>query len=219
MIPDLIPGQVVFVAGPVASGKTYLLQKWAERESHVLLLDNAGDHIDNPNFDHIWGNPRSLVERLDRDDVSSGFRVAYHPTASVEEGFDWCMSAVWQLDMPRFFFIDEMWELMSPQFQHPKMKVINKYARKANALGVIGSTQRLSDVHKDFTSAARMSILFQTSEANDIGAIRDRWGRDVEDALRGLRPLLYSDETGQVQQTPQAVLIKRGMGFEVIDVG
>lgn len=219
MIPDLIPGQVVFVAGPVASGKTYLLQKWAERETHELLLDNAGDHIDNPNFEHIWGNPRALAERLQRDDVTNGFRICYHPAQSVEEGFDWCMSAIWQLPMPRYFFIDEMWELMSPQFQHPKMKVINKYARKANALGVIGSTQRLSDVHKDFTSAARLSILFRTEEANDLGAIRDRWGRDVEDALRGLRPLLYSDETGAVQQTPQAVMIKRGMGFEVIEVG
>lgn len=218
MIPDLIPGQVVFVAGPVASGKTYLLQKWAERETHVLLLDNAGDHIDNPNFEHIWGNPRAIAERLGQEDTAKGFRIAYHPT-HVEEGFDWCMSSVWQLSMPRYFFIDEMWELMSPQFQHPKMKVINKYARKANALGVIGSTQRLSDVHKDFTSAARVSILFRTEEANDLGAIRDRWGKDVENALRGLRPLLYRDETGEVEQTPQAVMIKRGMGFEVIEVG
>lgn len=219
MIPDLIPGQLVFVSGPVASGKTYLLQKWAERETHVLLLDNAGDHIDNPNFEHIWGNPRALAERLGRDDIDRGFRVAYHPTSSVEEGFDWCMSSIWQLSMPRFFFIDEMWELMSPQFQHPKMKLINKYARKANALGVVGSTQRLSDVHKDFTSAARMSILFHTEEANDVGAIRERWGRDVESALHNLRPLIYWDETGIVEQTPQVVKINRGQGFEVIDVG
>lgn len=219
MIPELVPGQLVFVAGPVASGKTYLLQKFAERETHVLLLDNAGDHIDNPVFEHIFNAPRALAERFSQESVRDGFRIAYHPGPSVEEGFDWCMSCIWQLPMPRYFFIDEMWELMSPQFQHPKMKVINKYARKANALGVIGSTQRLSDVHKDFTSAARVSILFRTEEANDLGAIRDRWGKDVENALRGLRPLLYRDETGEVEQTPQAVMIKRGMGFEVIEVG
>lgn len=237
MIPELIPGQVVFVTGPVSSGKTFLLQKWSEREQRVLLFDTAGDHIDNLLFEHIYNNPRALVNRLRGDNSTSrsdqspergtsgenqthgsSYRIAYHPQ-NVEEGFDWCMSAVWQLDEPRYFIIEELHELMSPWAQHPKMKVLNKYARKRAALGVIGSSQRLADVHKDFTSAARMSVLFFTQETKDIEAISDRYGSDVENAVRGLRPLLYRDAEEKVIQTPQAVIHRRGEGFETVDIG
>jgi hypothetical protein len=217
LIPELIPGQIVFVAGPVASGKTYLLGKWAERETRVLLFDTAGDHIDNSNFEHVWNSPRALTERLDNGN-SDGFRIAYHPQ-EVESGFYWCMSAMWQLDQPRWFILEEIHELMNPMSQHPKMRVLNKYARKRAALGVIGSTQRIADVHKDFTSAARLSILFFNQEARDLVAISERYGADVADAVRGLRPLLYNDAEGSVGQLPQAVVARRGAGFEVIDVG
>jgi len=218
LIPDLIPGQVVFVGGPVASGKTYLLQRWFERMTHALLFDTAGDHIELP-AEHIWGSPRALAERLGQDEAKDGYKIVYHPSASVEEGFDWSMSALWQRPEPRWFVIEEIHELMNPYTQHPKMRVLNKYARKAGSLGVIGSTQRLADVHKDFTSAARMSILFHSEESNDLRAISDRWGSDVEDAVRALRPLQYRDAEGAVDQTPQAVVARRGQGFEVIEVG
>lgn len=219
MIPDLIPGQVVFVGGPVASGKTYLLQRWFERMTHALLFDSAGDHIENPGAEHIWGSPRQLAERLGQDETSSGYRIVYHPSADIQEGFHWTFAAMWQRPEPRWFILEEVHELMSPWVQHPDMKTLNKYARKAGSLGVIGSTQRLADVHKDFTSAARMSVLFHSEEANDIRAIGDRWGQDVEDAVRGLRPLQYSDADSIVSETPQAVVHRRGQGFEVIEVG
>jgi hypothetical protein len=219
MIPDLIPGQVVFVGGPFASGKTFLLQRWFERMTHVLLFDSAGDHIDNPGAEHIWGSPKALAERLNGEHTQDGYRIVYHPNADIQEGFDWAMSAIWQRPEPRWFILEEVHELMNPWNQHPKMKTLNKYARKAGSLGVIGSTQRLADVHKDFTSAARMSVLFHSEEANDLRAIGDRWGTDVEDAVRGLRPLQYSDADEVVSQTPQAVLTRRGQGHEIIEVG
>jgi hypothetical protein len=219
VIPDLIPGQVVFVSGPVASGKTFLLGKWAEREKHVLLFDTAGDHIDNPAFEHIWGNPKALADRLAEDRESEDYRIAYHPASNVETAFDWAMEAIWQTDEPRWFIIEEVHELMSPWAQHPKMRVLNKYARKRDALGVIGSTQRIADVHKDFTSAARMSVLFHTNESTDLRAIGERYGDDVLSSLSTMRPLLYRDADGQVDQTPQAILARRGQGFEIIEVG
>src|SRR5437899_7756654 len=171
MIPDLIPGQLVFVSGPVASGKTFLLQKWAEREPRIVLFDTAGDHVDNPNLEHIWGSPRQLADRLstnsqhEENQNTSSYKIAYHPTSNIEEGFDWCVNAIWQREEPRWLILEEIHEFMNPWKQHPKMKIINKYARKSSSLGVIGSTQRLADVHKDFTSAARMSVLFFTQES------------------------------------------------------
>lgn len=218
MIPDLIPGQVVFVFGPVASGKTFLLTQWAEQQERVLLFDTAGDHVDNGAFEHVWNNPRALIERLSVPDSKDGYRICYHPQ-NVEEGFDWAMSAIWQRDEPRWFIIEEIHELMNPYTQHPKMRVLNKYARKRASLGVIGSSQRIADVHKDFTSAARMSILFFSTESNDLKAIGERYGSDVADAVRGLRPLLYRDADQRVEQIPEAVVWKRGEGFSVEEIG
>jgi hypothetical protein len=221
VIPDLIPGQLVFVAGPVASGKTYLLQKWAEREPHIVLFDTAGDHVDNPAFEHIWGSPKELADRLSQEnrENGNGYKIAYHPTGDIQSGFDWCVTTIWQRDEPRWLILEEIHEFMSPWQQHPKMKMLNKYARKRASLGVIGSTQRLADVHKDFTSAARMSVLFFTQEAGDMNAIRDRWGQEAEQSVKNLRPLVYRDADQVVEQTPQAILIKRGMGHETVDIG
>lgn len=218
MIPDLILGQVVFVFGPVASGKTFLLTQWAEKEEHVLLFDTAGDHLDNGAFEHIFNNPRALADRMADARMEDSYRLAYHPQ-NVEEGFDWCMSTIWQRDEPRWFILEEIHELMNSWTQHPKMKVLNKYARKRASLGVIGSSQRIADVHKDFTSAARMSILFFSTEATDLKAISERYGSEVADAVRGLRPLLYDDASGTTSQIPEAVVWKRGQGWEVMEIG
>lgn len=223
MIPELTAGQVVFVAGPVSSGKTFLLRKWALSLDRVIFFDTAGDHVDEENFEHIWASPSALLERLELAANESDYKICYHPQ-DVESGFDWTVTGAWQLDHPRFLFIEEVHEVMSPHTQHPKMRMLNKYARKREALGVVTCTQRLSDVHKDLTSAARMCVLFSTFESNDLNAIRDRWGDDVETAVRNLRPLIHDDATGKTTQSPQAVLIKRGVltgdkNWEVIDVG
>jgi hypothetical protein len=225
VIPELIAGQVVFVAGPVASGKTYLLRQWALREKHVIFFDTAGDHLDETNFEHIWASPSAFMDRIDRARSEEVYRIAYHPQ-DVETGFDWVVTGTWQLDHPRFLFIEEVHEVMSPWTQHPKMKLLNKYARKREALGVITCSQRLADVHKDLTSAARLCVLFQTFESKDLDAIRERWGDEVEGAVRGLRSLQYDDATRATLATPQAVVIKRGVlpalggkNWEVIDVG
>jgi hypothetical protein len=225
LIPELTAGQVVFVAGPVASGKTYLLRQWALKADRVIFFDTAGDHVDETAFEHIWASPHALLERLEQAKTESNYKICYHPQ-DVEIGFDWTVSGTWQLDHPRFLFIEEVHEVMSPWTQHPKMKMLNKYARKREALGVITCSQRLADVHKDLTSAARMCVLFQTYESKDLDAIAERWGSDVEMAVRELRPLQYDDSTHKVMQTPQAVVIRRGTlqigqnkNWEVIDVG
>lgn len=224
MIPELTPGQVVFVAGPVSSGKTFLLRLWAMAQERVVFFDTAGDHIDETNFEHIWASPSMLLERLERAAGEAQYKICYHPQ-DIDSGFEWTVTGVWQLDHPRFLFIEEVHELMSPQEQHPKMKLLNKYARKREALGVITCSQRIADVHKDLTSAARMCVLFKTDESRDLDSIGERWGSEVESAVRNLRPLQYNDATREVLQKPQAVFIKRGVfnldgqkNWEVINV-
>lgn len=221
MIPALTLGQIVAVFGPVASGKTFLLQQWIRAQDRTLIFDTAADHTEEsfPEATHVWRNPKVLSETL-RDGAGNGapFRVVYHPL-DVEQGFDWCVKAIWQVDLPRWFVIEEIHEVMSPHSEHPMMRMLNKYARKRAALGVIGSSQRIADVHKNFTSAARMTVLFHTQESADTDAIRDRYGSEVEDQVRALRALEYDDATGRIGQTPQAIVLRRGQDAEVIEVG
>lgn len=218
MIPEIKAGQITAVFGPVASGKSFLLQQWAQTSPRVGFFDTVGDHVDNTLMEHIWANPRALADRL--EEVKDGpYKLCYHPGANAQSGFDWFVSLFWQLDHDRNIFIEEIHEFMNPHTQHPKMKLLNKYARKRAALGVIGCSQRIADVHKDFTSAARLNVLFHTTEAPDLRSIFERWGEEVEQAVLNLRHLDYDDATGVVRQTPQAVLIRRGEPFEIIEVG
>jgi DNA helicase HerA-like ATPase len=216
LIPELRDAELATVIGPVASGKTFLLKRWLEGLERVTVFDPTGEYDDVPNAEHFWATPRAFVEYLEKN--PNKFRAIYHPGENLEEGFEWVASAMWQLSEPRFLFIEEIHELISPWNRHPKMKLIMKYARK-RLLGVVGSTQRLADLHKDFTSASRLSVIFHTTEPNDLNAVRERWGDEGEDAVRNLRPLIYDDVSQATKQTPEALVIVRGSAPTVMEIG
>ncbi len=91
-----------------------------------------------------------------------------------------------------------------------------RYARH-DKLGFIGVSQRIADVHKLFTSCARMVIIFNTREARDIQAITDRWGKETAEMVQRLRPLLHDDATGITHQIPQCVVIELGKPARIFD--
>lgn len=212
-IPECI---IIFISGPVASGKSWLIQQFVARMERSLINDITAEYSGD-NFTHIWSNPKELAETLARNPYA--FRIAYHPNAAyIEEEFHWMYSAIWQIKQPRWFVIEECHEVCSANSIHPDMENILRYARH-NLLGVIGSSQRIADVHKLLTSSARMVILFHTTEFRDLQAIRDRFGDAVQKAVTGLRPCIFNDATKEVEQHPQCLVYLKGSGFRVIDLG
>jgi len=215
MIPELKDAELAAVIGPVASGKTFLLKKWLSGLPRVAVFDPTGEYDDIP-AEHFWGTPKAFVEYLEKN--PNRFMAVYHPGENLEEGFEWVASAMWQLSEPRFLFIEEIHELISPWNRHPKMKLIMKYCRK-RLLGVVGSTQRLADLHKDFTSASRLSVIFHTNEPRDLDSIRERWGAEAEQTVNELRPLVYDDVNGTTSQTPEALVFVRGSAPVKMEIG
>jgi hypothetical protein len=205
MFPKLIEGETVSLIGPVASGKTFLMKQWLKDWPRVAVFDPTAEYDDIPG-EHFWASPKAFAQRL--KDNPNQFTLFYHPQET-EVGFTTFASAMWQLLQPRWMFIEEIHELISPWSKHEKMRIIMKYARK-RFLGVVGSTQRLADLHKDFTSASRTCILFHTSESNDLKAIDERWGGDAREMVEQLRPLQYDDISESTKQIPQALIIQRG---------
>jgi hypothetical protein len=223
MIPDLQDATVVSVFGPVASGKTFLLKRWAEQMERVVVFDPTMEWADMPGFESFpfWipeRGPRAFAERMaEAEAKNEPYRFVVLPSV-VEDAFTWTVNPVWQMSDPRWLIIEEIHLLMSPMYVHESMDKLNRFARK-RLLGVIGSSQRIADVHKDFTSASRMSVLFHTTEPRDLDTIADRYGEDARASVSGMRSLAYDDSAETVSQTPQALVYKRGAGTEIIDVG
>jgi len=218
MIPDLIDGELTFLCGPVASGKTYLAKKWYEQQERVVIFDTSAEYDDLPG-EHFWQTPRRFAERMERSEKeTSGYKCIYHPGGDSDTAFEWVIKAMWQPLDPRVLIVEEVHEFMNPSYEHEHMRIVSKYARKRN-LGFVGISQRIADTHRNFTSACRKTILFYTQEARDLDAIVERWGTEAGHQVSALRPLIYRDGAGTVEQTPQALLIERGQAPVVIEVG
>jgi DNA helicase HerA-like ATPase len=208
VIPELTDGETVSVIGPVSSGKTFLVKKWLEKiAKRFVVFDPTAEYDDIPGV-HFWATPKSYAMYL-RDNPHE-FRAIYHPQ-DVETGFTTVASGIWQMDASesKWLFIEEIHELISPWSKHEKMRILMKYARK-RLIGMVGVTQAIADLHKDFTRASRMVILFNTHESRDLDAIEERWGKEARSTVENLRALIYRDETQTTEQIPEALVIKRG---------
>jgi hypothetical protein len=214
MIPELQDCTIVCLFGPVSSGKTYLLHRWFQRMERGIAIDPTAE-LFGETYTHVWGNPREMCEFLSANPYY--YRIAYHPN-NVGAAFEWCANAIWQCNGTRWLICDEVHEVCSFNSTLEIASTVIRYCRH-NLLGFIGASQRVSDVGKLLTSNARMVILFYTEEYRDMVAIQERWGTVVADAVKHLRPLIFNDKNKNVEQTPQAVVIVRGQGHRVIDIG
>ena len=208
MIPDLIDAETVSVIGQVASGKSFLMKQWLARiEKRFVVFDPTAEY-DDIEGQHFWATPKAYARYM--KEHPHDFRAIYHP-ADVETGFTTVASGIWQMDggESKWLFIEEIHELISPWAKHEKMRILMKYARK-RMIGMIGATQRLSDLHKDYTSASRTVVLFKTQEVNDLKAIAERWGNEARTQVENLQPLVYDDVSGTTKQVPEALVIRRG---------
>jgi hypothetical protein len=216
-IPELPGAYIVFVNGPISSGKSWLMQQWALKLERVLIQDVTLD-FDSAEYEHIYSDAAMLAERLKENPYY--FRIAYHVNPeNVPDDFLWNFRAIWTCtELPRWFFIDECSEIMSFNNLHPAARTLLRYCRH-NQLGIVCATQRIADVDKLVTSGARMVVLFYTDEVRDLDAIYQRYGREVVQHVERLRPCIYDDVKKVVEQEPQALLYVKGRGFRVIDLG
>jgi hypothetical protein len=208
MLPTLTEAETVSVIGPIASGKTHLLKKWITGiEKRFVIFDPTAEYDDIPG-EHFWATPKAYAQYMQKH--PHDFRAIYHPS-DTETAFTTVVSALWQMHgaESKWLFIEEIHELMSPFYRHEKMRILMKYARK-RLIGMIGATQAIADLHKDYTRASRMVILFWTQEVRDLEAIGERWGNEAREMVVNLKPLLYDDVSGKVNQIPEAVVIRRG---------
>jgi hypothetical protein len=122
------------------------------------------------------------------------------------------------MPFPRWFIVEEAHEVCGNGSMHTDVNTILRYSRH-NFLGVIFSSQRIADVDKLLTSSARIVILFHTQEFRDVEAARLRWGPQVSKALENLRPCIYNDASGECEQEPECIILRKGFGFRVVSLG
>lgn len=214
-IPLLHGCQIVYVCGPVSSGKSFLIRQWLEMCERGLMYDSAGEFDDAERYTQIWGSPKELLHRLEENPYY--YRIAYHPR-NFGEDFYWAATGMSLQNMPRWFFVEEVHEVASFNSVHEQMTNLLKYSRKMQ-LGLVCSSQRIADITKELTSAARMVVLFYTDESRDLEAIRERYGDDVYNDVRNLRPCIFDDETKVCHQEPQCVVRVKGYGHRVFNLG
>lgn len=207
--------EITAVFGPMASGKTYLIEKiWLPAHNRYVRFDATGESLDDPTVEHIWQNPRQLWERLKQRPYF--FRIAYHPGTNIAEDFYWVVRCLWRLDVDKLIVCDEFHEVCNVSETPKFVQTMMRYARH-DKLAVIGASQRIADVHKLFTSGARKVVIFYSQEARDLLAVRDRWGSEAAEAVANLRPLLYDDSSKVVRQIPQALVIAKGSPPKIYD--
>jgi hypothetical protein len=204
---------MVGVFGPVASGKTFLIKQYVRKMDRVVVFDTTWEYDDAVDL-VIEGSPKTLIDYL--IDHREHHRVAY-VARDLSNGFGWAVETLWQDDLPRWLVVEEVHAFMSPLWKHPSMDALMRYSRKRN-LGVIGTSQRVSSVHKDFCHGSRATILFGTSEPADVDAAADRFGASAGEQIQTIRRLEYNDATGSVGATPQILWCERGREPRVEDL-
>lgn len=206
------PCTIVFVCGPVRSGKTYLINEWCKRENRLVRFDATGETTEDETMQHIWNSPRQLNDAIKVNPYA--YRIAYHPGTDILVDFEWASKILWRTDASKVLVCDEFHEI-APVNDTPRwIQTILRYARH-DRMGLIAASQRIADVHKLFTQSANMVILFHTTEARDLDAIESRWR--CADLVENLRPLLYEDLTGKTKQIPQCVVIQKGTKPKIYD--
>lgn len=207
--------EITAVFGPMASGKTFLIEKeWLPAQNRYVRFDSTGESMDDPAIEHIWKSPKALYERLLKN--PNYFRIAYHPGQNIQEDFYWVVRCLWRMDVYKLLVCDEFHEVCNVSETPKFVQTMMRYARH-NHLAVIGASQRIADVHKLFTSGSRKVILFYSQEARDLLAVRERWGSDCEELVANCRPLLYDDRTKNVRQVPQCVVVEKGSPPKIYD--
>ena len=206
--------EITGLFGPMASGKTFLLNQWLQNQNRYIRFDATGESCDDPGIEHIWANPKALWARLKENPYY--FRLAYHPGSDIQFDFELALQCISRIDCPKLLVCDEFHEVCSVNETPRFVQTAMRYARHA-LLGIVGASQRLADVHKLFTAGCRRVILFHSSEARDIVAIRDRWGSDCAELVQNLRPLKFDDASKTTLQIPQCVVVARGEKPQVYD--
>jgi hypothetical protein len=212
---DLGPCEITAVIGPMASGKTFLINQWLKAgQNRYVRFDATGETCENLEVQHVWQNPAQLWARLKENPYY--FRLAYHPGSDLQVDFEWALKCLWRLNVYKLIVCDEFHEVCGVNDTPGYVKTMMRYARHAH-LGLIGASQRLADVHKLFTGGARRVILFRNDDARDVDAVRDRWGRECAEMFINLRPLIYDDVTKVTKQIPQCIVIPRGGKPQIFD--
>jgi hypothetical protein len=211
---DLVPCTTVGVFGPVCSGKSWLLARWLETQNRFVAFDATGELQDAGGYDEVWASPKQLLAKVEAS--PHYYQIVYVPGKDVEEDFNWCLRILWQFDSAKLLAVDEFHLVCPVEAINGDVEMMLRFSRHAR-MGLVGMSQRIPDVSKLFTSACRMVILFWTTEARDFVAIRDRWGSNVEDMVRNLRPLIYDDDTKITHQIPQCVVLVKGKRPAIYD--
>lgn len=198
-------GEMVGIFGPVASGKTYLIQQWLKGQNRFIVFDYAGEMMDHT-ADTIIASPAQVHRKLSENLYY--FRISYLPGMNVEEDFKWVLWCLWLAPTRKLLICDEVHRIIpNERGLSTEVETMLRFARHAN-LGFIGASQRVQDVNTLFRSACRTVILFQTNEFNALRAIDASWG--CADMVRNLKPLIYDDTNKIVHQTPDVVVCSKG---------
>lgn len=211
---ELVPCTIVGVFGPVASGKTFLVKRWLELENRFVVFDATGEHLKHKQFTEIWAEPKQLVRVLRESPYY--FKVAYVPGVKLPIDFECVTKVLWMHPTHKLLVVDECHLICPVNAIDEEVETTFRFARH-DKMGWIGCSQRIADVHKLFTSSCRMIILFWTQEARDLDAVRDRWGRTVEQQVINLRPCIYDDVTQKCSQIPQCLVVVKGQAPRVFD--
>jgi hypothetical protein len=207
------PCEIAGVFGPMASGKTYLIDQWLKDQNRYVRFDVTGETCDDPSVEHFWQTPDASGPLRMYDAITTRpyyFKIAYHPGEDLQWEFRQTLRALWRRsEIFKMMVCDEFHEVCSVNDTPDFVKTMLRYARHAH-LSMIGASQRIADVHKLFTAGCRQVIIFRSDEARDYIAVADRWGKDCAEAMRQLRPLIYDDVTKTTKQIPQCIVAARG---------
>jgi hypothetical protein len=208
-------GKIVGVFGPVASGKTYLIEQWLKDSNRFVRFDSTGEAVEDTSVTQVWASPKKLLLRLQESPYY--FRIAYQPGADLQTDFHWVLKALWVQNSDKLLVVDEFHLVYPNNSGNQDAEYMLRFGRHCK-LAFVGVSQRIADVHKLFTSSCRMTVIFWTQEARDLDAIKDRWGSKVANMVANLRPLIYDDVNAVTSQVPQCVVYEKGgFGARIFD--
>jgi len=167
IIPQLLPGELLFVCGKRGSGKsTYL--NYAIRLQQGFASKALFDPLDEHGIllEHGWTRP-ALIPGLSR---SRKLLLRPDSGAPVLDRFPAALALCRKLPRPLIFGIDEVDKLCSPRMISASLQDCIEYGRHYGQ-GIICATRRPSQVHRSITANADYIAVFATTEPGDRDAL------------------------------------------------
>jgi hypothetical protein len=173
---------IVIVFGRRGCGKTFLTRKLAQHQARVCAWDFMDEY--GPMANYFDGDLEGFAYFLEASEGKQFAAARYIPLSDVASEFDEFCRKLWSAGN-FVVVIEEAAEVCSAGAMPSGMGRLVRQGRH-KGLGILATTQRLSEVSRTLTALASVFVGFSTTEPRDLAALSERTTPEFAEQVKAL---------------------------------